>query len=230
MASSWAQRAAAGTGPTFVVLVFVGNSLSTAGTSGATHPRGAQLLADFERQANHPTNQTGTAMELLAFACLMVFAAHLYDVLRRRSAFTGAGVLAIVGAVTMLTVKLASGAPFFAAIYERQRLTPDSAVALNAMNGASFVLSWLPFAVFVGASAVALRDSGYIGRFLHVSGLVLGVAGVALAVIGSVDLESANPLAFLLGALWTLAAGTILTVWPDRVVAPAVTNELLVAA
>jgi hypothetical protein len=70
--------------------------------------------------------------------------------------------------------------------------------------------------VCVGATAVALRSSGHLGRFLAGSGVLLAVVGILLAVVGVADLNSANPIAFLLGALWTLAVGVVLTVWPDR--------------
>jgi hypothetical protein len=142
--TTWGRRAAAATGPAFVVLLFLGNGLSTSGMSTETHPSGAQVLSDFARQASHTTNRIGTAMELLAFLCLMVFIAHLYDVLRRRAAFAGAGALMVIGAVTMLAVKISSGAPFFAGVMEHDRLSPDAAIALNATSNAAFVISWVP--------------------------------------------------------------------------------------
>jgi hypothetical protein len=85
---------------------------------------------------------------------------------------------------------------------------------LSDINGAAFLVSWLPFALFVGCAALALQGIGHIGRPTTYIGLAAGVAGVGLGVWGLVDPVAASPLAFLVGMLWLMTVSIRLTVRP----------------
>jgi hypothetical protein len=133
----------------------------------------------------------------------------------------------------MLAIKLGSAGPGVALDLDRKTLSPQLAQLLNDMGGAAFVISWLPFAVFVGAAAWALYAVRLVGRPTAYTGLVLGVAGIPATIVGLKDIANANPIAFLLGLLWVFVVSVRLAVKPgvdeptpvsrpeDRVAVPA---------
>ncbi len=211
------DRIGAATGAAFVVMLFVGNTLSIAGTDQSTHPTGEQVLNVTAYQASSSGATVGILLEFLGLAAFIGFLGYLADVLRRRTADGQPNMsasVAVVAGTTMLAIKLAGAAPFLTLFLDRRQLSPQIALILNDMNGATFVLSWLPFAIFVGASAAALRRSGLIGRPTAYIGLFLGVAGLVLAMVGVHDSANATPVAFLLGLLWVLVISLQLAVKP----------------
>jgi len=204
----WLVRgAAATTGPLFVVLVLAGNTM-TESVSESEDP-----LASFAAQSSSVAAQWGIALDLLAFAAFAVFAGYLFDVLRRRDAFNMAGAVSVIAATIVLSVKLGAKAAYIAGLTEHGSLSAEGALALEASNNAAFVLHWLPFSLFVGAAAVALHGAGLVGRFGLVAGLVLGLLGVAAAVLGIFDPAGAIPIPFLLSLVWTLVVGVKLAVF-----------------
>lgn len=202
---TWVRRASAATGAVFVILTFAGNSLTESVIEPTSEPGPAQALEDFTAKAASSTAQAGLALELLGFVALTVFIGVLLDTLRRRHALGISGIVAGAAAAIMLSVKIASAAPYLAGLAHHAVLTPDTALALSLANGAGFVLCWLPFAVFVSATAVALHDAGVLGRLGTATGLLVGGLGIVAALGGVVDMASAMPVPFLLGCLWTLA-------------------------
>jgi hypothetical protein len=205
-----AGRVAPLSAPAFVVLVLAGNSLTE---TVATAPGDAAeaALATFAAKAEDPLVALGIVMELTGFVLLAVFTAWLVDALRRRAAFGVAGALAVIGAVLMLAVKLGSAAPYLTGVLRHASLSPESALLLSELNGAGFVIGWLPWALFVAAAAVALRRAGLLGRLGHVAGLGTGTLGVVAALAGVVVPQNANPLPFLAGLLWLAAVGVRVT-------------------
>jgi hypothetical protein len=103
-----------------------------------------------------------------------------------------------------------------ALVIDRKTLSPDIAQVLNDMNGYAFVVSWLPFAVFVGATAVALHQARLVGRPTVYIGAFLGVAGLALAFVGLKHPLDINPMGFMLGLLWVLVVSVRLAVKPGN--------------
>lgn len=200
---AWARRACAATGFAFVVLTFAGNSLTESVINPSAELSGQQALEDFAITASSTVAQVGLMMELLGFVALTVFVGFIVDTVRRRGAHSMAGVVAAVSATIMLAVKLGSGASYLAGLTYHSALTPDTALALTLTNDAAFVISWLPFAVFVLAAALALHTAGAIGRFGAGAGLVIGALGIPATLAGVTDTASALPVPFLLGCLWT---------------------------
>lgn len=198
-------------GPAFVVLVLAGNGLTETVTVTGGDP-GQDTLATFVAKAADPVVAVGTAMELVGFILLAGFAAWLVDALRRTSALGVAGVLALVGVVLLLAVKLGSAAPYLVGVVHHETLSPETALVLNELNGAGFVLGWLPWALFVAAAAVALHAAGLLGRVGHAAGLVVGGLGLVAAVAAAVVPGHANPLPFLAGLVWTLVVGVRVTI------------------
>jgi hypothetical protein len=125
----------------------------------------------------------------------------------------------------MLAVKLGSAAPLRVLGLDHGHISPQLAQVLNDMSGVAFVISWLPFAIFVAAAAAGLHRAAPVGRPTAYSGLVLGVAGLALSIAGVHDPLGANPLAFLLGLGWLLAVSVRLAVRPGTGTASGMTAE-----
>ena len=67
---------------------------------------------------------------------------------------------------------------------------------------------------------MALRESALVGKPTAYIGAFLGVAGVALAIVGLHDPFGANPVTFLLGLLWLLVVSVRLAVKPGTDSAP----------
>lgn len=233
MLTAWRERAGAASGAAFVVTIFVGNSLATAGQSQSTHPSGQEVLSDAARAASSTAATIGFLLEIIGFVLFMVFVGYLWGVLRRGTA--GAGIAAgttIVAAITMLAIKLGSASPIVALVLDRDHLDPQLAQLLNDINGAAFILSWLPFAVFVAALAVALYGAGLVGRPTAYIGLVVGVVGAGFAVFGLKEPLSANPMAFLAGMVWLVVVAIRFAVRPGgrAVAGQRVTDPALVGA
>jgi hypothetical protein len=211
------DRLGAVTGAAFVVLILVGNQMATAGSGQSAHPTGDQVLRDAAHEVSSASVTAGVALEVLGFAAFLVFLGYLADVLRhpsggrRGSIAAGAG---IVSGAVMVAVKLGSAAPIMTLWVDHSTISPQLALVLNDLGAVAFVISWLPFAVFVAGAAAALRRAGLVGRPTAYCGVVLGAAGLVLTIIGIHDPLSANPQAFLLGLLWLLAVSVRLAIRP----------------
>jgi hypothetical protein len=221
MLTTYRARAGAATGALFVVAIFVGNSLATAGQSQSSHASGQEVLSDASRAASSTSATIGFLLEVTGFVLFMIFVGYLWGVLRRDTGGrdTAAGT-SLVAAITMLAIKLGSAAPIIALTLDREHLSPELAQVLNDINGSAFIVSWLPFAVFVGSLAVALHVAGLVGRPTAYVGLVVGVVGAGFAVFGFKDPLGANPLAFLAGMLWLVVVAVRLAVRPSIRKAP----------
>ena len=209
------DRVWAATGALFVILVLVGNTMDTAGTSTDTHPTGEQVLKDLAHQAASTSARAGLMMEVLGFGVLMGFLGYLAAALRRREGtLTGFAGTALVAGITMLAVKLGSGAFILVSHMNRNDLEPGLARVLSDTGQALFVISWLPTAVFVGAAAVALHEAALVGRPTAVLGAVFGVAGVVLTLAALPDATGGNAIAYMLGLVWILVVSVRLAVRP----------------
>jgi|tagenome__1003787_1003787.scaffolds.fasta_scaffold20486818_1 hypothetical protein len=209
------NRLGATSGVLWFVLTMVGNTLNTAGTDQSAKPSGEQILADLQRTST--TADIGFAMELLGFLALLVFLGYLYATLRRTDEGTWLPATALVGGVTMIAIKLGSGAPLFAAMYRKDEITPDLARTLVDINSGAFWISWLPFAVLVTATAASLLSSHLVARPLAWTGVVFGVAGLVPAVSLPVALTDFGAAPFMLSYIWLAVIAAVLVFRPARV-------------
>jgi hypothetical protein len=217
MLASSRGRIGAALGAAFVVLIFIGNDMNTAGTKQSGHSSGVQVLKDVAHQHNSNGATVGFVLEILGFVAFFGFLGYLGGLLRRPGSparSRGPAVMALVAAATMLAIKLGSGVPMTVLDLDRHTLSPQLAQLLNDFGAAAFVLSWLPFAIFIGATAVALRAIGALGKPTAYIGLFLGVVGVPLTLVGLRDVTNANPMAFLLAMLWLVVVSVRLAVKP----------------
>jgi len=221
---SVADRVGAAAGAAYILLINVGNQLSSGNTQDA-HPSGAQDLADLGGQ---PTvvERVGFVLELAGFVAFMFFLGWLVSALRARGGAWGwlAGVAGVSG-VTMVAIKLGSIAPILAGGVDHAQLSPALARVLSDMNGSSFVVTFLPFGVFVLAAGGAMLATGLTGRVLGRSGVVIGALGIASPLIWQLDPVNTNFLPFLFGMLWTLCVGIRLAVWGPKHPQPTEADE-----
>lgn len=198
------DRIGALTGAAYVVLVLIGNPLSTAGPAGPRPgPHPSQLDIDYYRWlAGSTSGQLGLSLELLGFAAWVLFVGYLCTRVRAGGWLANA---ALVGGVVSIAVKVASGAPWFAAYGLRNDISPETARVLGDMNAVAFGLDWLPIGLFVACAAAAAMMAHVLGRVLGWSGVIAGTVAVVYTAFAGVHVMSASALPFLLCLLWTLA-------------------------
>jgi len=203
---SLADRIGAACGAAYILLILVGNQLSS-GASSDPHPSGAKDLADFA--ATPSVAQTvGFTMEVTGFLAFMFFLGWLVQALRQRGGAAPwlAGTAGIAGVIT-LAVKLASAMPIIAGELDHRELTPTLARLLSDMNGAAFVVTFLPYGVFVASAGMAFLATGFLGRVAGWSGVAIGALTVLVTLVSHIDPVNTNVMPFMAGLLWLLVIG-----------------------
>ena len=205
------DRCGALTGAAYVVLVTVGNTLSTDHSPGPhpAHPTGVQDIASLHWLAGSTSGQVGVTLEVLSFAALALFVGYLCTRIRAGGWLATA---ALASGAIAIAVKLASAAPMFAAYVLRDGISPEMARVLSDMNGAAFVVDWLPTGLFVACAAGAALATRTLGRTLGWGGVVAGAAAVIVTAITGVHVLTANALPFLICLLWILVVSVRLGV------------------
>jgi hypothetical protein len=201
----------------FVVALWVGNELATAGAGSMND--GPSVLAGVQR---HLTvgNAVGMALELLGFAAFVFFLGYLRE--RLRGAGDWLAGAAVVAAAVTVAIKVGSVAPVYADRLDAHRISGELALALYDIANGAFVISGLTFAIFVVAAALAgLSAAGRaMPRWLCWSGLVVGLPGLVTPILGLISPGTYNALPWLAQLLWTLALGIAWTVRASGVGAP----------
>ncbi|WP_162529702.1 hypothetical protein [Nocardioides caldifontis] len=200
-----ADRLAALGGTLFTVCVLAGNGLTETVVGSDDSPAGT--AADLAAQGASTAVRVGLGLELVGLLLAGGFAAAVAARGLGRAATRTAATVAAVAGGCLVAVKLASAAPYLAALSARDTLPDEVLHALVGTNEAAFVVTWLPAAVLVGATALVLHGTGVGGRLLRATGLVVAGAGLAAALVGSIDPSSAFPVPFLLGLVWIAVAG-----------------------
>src|SRR3954466_9004619 len=104
MLATTRDRIGAALGATFIVLIFIGNALNTAGTDQSGHPSGAQVLKDVVHEHASNGATVGFLLEILGFVAFFGFLGYLGDLFRRAGSAGQsriAAVTALIAAVTM---------------------------------------------------------------------------------------------------------------------------------
>jgi hypothetical protein len=210
-----ADRIGAACGAAYILLVLVGNQLAS-GSSTDPHPTGTKDLADF---AATPTlaQAVGFTMEIVGLLVFVPFLAWLVDALRRRGgpapwlggAAGGFGLL-------LLAVKVSSAMPIIAGELDHAELSPQTARVLSDMNGAAFVITFLPYGMFLATAGAAFLATGFLGRVAGWSGVVIGAVIVLATLATQADPVDTNVMPFLAGLLWLLVIGARLAIGGPR--------------
>jgi hypothetical protein len=225
------ERVGAASGAAYALLLMVGGSMLTAGTTDATKPTGDEALANWRHMAETGSVKLGLVLALLAFAAFAVFLSYLHGVLRRvEGPDSWLPTAAVVAGVLALVIKWGSAAYVGAAIGRTDELSPDLARTLTDLDNAAFWASLLPYAVFVGVSALVILRT----RFVHVAfgwiGLGLGVAGVVTSASFDVAQSDVGAAPYLLSVNWVLALSIALIVRGPRIATEPAATRVAVAA
>jgi hypothetical protein len=205
------DRLGAAAGGLWVVLALTGNGLTESDVAAQDTATGdlAQL-----RQLDEGAAAAGIALEVLGFAVLAFFIARLHGVLRdAEGPRAWLPTVAALAGVTMLAVKLGSGAALYAGVTLADELAPDAARLLLALNEAAFMLTFLPFGLLLVAAGLSALRSGALPRWLAWAALPPGLVAVAGSTLIGAD-GGPGVLGFLLGLLWVAATSVALTVRP----------------
>jgi hypothetical protein len=207
--TTWARVAAPVLGVGAVVLLNVGNELGKVGGGGSP-----DLHATPDEYADAVGSSRlgvlGIYLAVAGWLAIGGFFRVLAERLRGSPDGDRAARTVTAGGVLVAAVGVSGALPALAAkaMAADGDLTPELAKALNLVNAAVFVLSWLMVAVPMGVAAVvAMRRRG-LGRVLGWSGVIVAtlLAAASLAVWWVEDLV----LIWLLGMLWIAAVGIAL--------------------
>ena len=223
------HRLAALTGAAYVVLVMVGNAMSTDASPrpNPEHSPGQQNIDYLHWLAGSTSGQLGVTLELLGFAAWTLWVGYLCTRVRAGGWLATA---ALVGGATSIAVKLASAAPVLAAYVLRDAISPETARALDSMGAVAFVVHWLPTGLFVACAAGAALAARTLGRILGWGGVLAGGVTVVFAAVTSVHVDGANALPFLVCVLWILAVSVRLAIQRTPKVAPQATPDAVPVA
>jgi hypothetical protein len=208
-----------------VLLLVVGNEVGkVGGGSPDLHASAAEYTAAV---GSSRVVVVGIYLVVAGFLALTVFfrvfAERLRgtpDADRTARAITAGGVLAgalgVSGALPLLAVTAMAG---------DGDLTPELAKALQLMDDAVFVLSWLLVAVPMATAALVAMRRQVLGRMLGCSGAVIAalLAVASVAVWWTEDLV----MVWLLGLIWIAVAGIALARRAPRPVPPIVPDGLV---
>ncbi len=165
----------------------------------------ARWLAD-----NAPTTGTyaGAFLALIGLLAFVVFAAALYDVLRRSERErTWLPTAALGAALVSAAIKIGSAPALLAAFSVRNTVDPQLAKVLVEMNDYAFLLTWALDAVMLGAVAACALRTNALPRWLAIAAGGSSRRCCSPAVAGG---NQAPPFGFLLGFLWFVAASVVL--------------------
>lgn len=209
------DRLGALSGAAYVLLILIGNGIAS-GNDNDPHPSGASDLADFRSAANpSAVYVAGNVMEILGMLVLPFFVGWLAHRLAERGA-GWLGTVAALGAGITLAVKIASFMPMGAGIANAAAIDPTTARVLADMNGTGFVVTFLPFGIFLAAAGLGILASGLLGRVAGWAAVVIGALGIVLTLLSHVDPANTNPMPFVAGLLWLLVVSVRLGIWGPR--------------
>src|SRR3954466_15249154 len=83
MLATTRDRIGAALGAAFVVLIFIGNAMNTAGTDQSGHASGAQVLKDIAHQHASNGATVGFLLEIVGFVAFFGFLGYLGDLFSR---------------------------------------------------------------------------------------------------------------------------------------------------
>lgn len=205
MTRKWLSRFPAACGLLYVVIALVA---SGSGDDNAPNSNSSgQAIAAYA--AAHQAGPFAGLGEMVALLLLVVFAVALYTALGRGESGKETAVIALVGGVLTVAIKLGSFPAFFALYSAGQATDPAVGRAMMQMNAYAFVITLFTQALLLAAVAVGGLASGAIPRWLAATAAVLSVALVVSAPLFAT--KGFNPIE-LFWLAWVVAASVTLTI------------------
>jgi hypothetical protein len=210
-------RAAAACGALFTLGILIGDdTINRAGEAPNPLDRDDSLaaveryLANAAEASADGSYWVGRGFGTLSLVALLVFSAHVAREIRlREQASGGLSGLSLGAGMVAVTLGLVSCTAQFAAVARASEgIDPEIARAMLDFSGLTFVLMWLPIAVFMTSVAVAGKRHAMLPRWLTITTAVLAAAMfVGIAVM---PVSAAGFIAVMLGFLWFIAASIAL--------------------
>jgi hypothetical protein len=205
------ERLAAACGALYVVLLVGGDDFIN--PAGEPPEPDAKLsdVTTYLQKADSSSFWLGRSIGLLGLCALLVFAVYVSRRVREAEAGPGvlSGLVLAAGAVAVTMQLLAAPAQFAAVQGVGDGLDPQVAKTLLYAS-ASFHLSFLPLALFLGSIAAAGLRYGLLPRWLSISAVVLAVGLVAGLVGQPQEPAVVTYMAFALCLIWFVAASVVL--------------------
>ena len=206
-------RAAAACGALFTLGILIGDdTINRAGEAPNPLDRGDSLaaveryLANAAEASADGSYWVGRGFGTLALVALLVFSAHVAREIRLREQDSGSlsGLSLGAGMVAVALGLVSCTAQFAAVARASEGIDSEIARAMLDISGLTFVLMWLPIAVFMTSVAVAGKRHAMMPRWLTITTAVLAAAMfVGIAVM---PVSAAGFIAVMLGFLWFIAA------------------------
>jgi hypothetical protein len=212
------RRAAAACGALFTLGIVIGDdTINQAGEPPTPMDRPDDSLAEAEQYlasaaeaADGGSYWVGRGIGTLALVALLVFSVYVAREIRLREKASGllSGVALGAGLVAVTLGLMSCTAQFAAVARAGEGIDPEVARALLDLSGITFVLMWLPIAVFMTAVAMAGRRHALLPRWLTIS---TGVLAAALYVgLASMPVGAGGFVAVVLGFVWFIATSVSL--------------------
>ena len=174
-------RLGAGSGIAYVGLIVVAGQLGPAAGIPAVNASPWAIGAYITHHPPTTAQWAAVYLEVVALLALVVFVGYLWRVLSEADRDDGwlAGV-ALAGGLLSATIKLASLAAAFAALYRADDgISAQVATALIDTNNAAFALTWTTTALMLAATAAIALHTCVLPRWLGWSALATAVGLMA---------------------------------------------------
>lgn len=212
------RRAAAACGALFTLGIVIGDdTINRAGEPPTPMDRPEDSLAQVERYLASAAEASaggsywvGRGIGTLALVALLVFCVYVAREIRLRERDSGmlAGVSLGAGVAAVAMGLVSCTAQFAAVARASEGMDPAVARALLDLSGITFVLMWLPIAVFMASVALAGRRHALLPRWLTIATGVLAAA--LLLGLASMPATGIGFIAIVLGFVWFVAASVSL--------------------
>jgi hypothetical protein len=207
------RRAAAACGGLFTLGIVIGDdTINRAGEPPTPMDRADDSLAEVEHYlasaaeaAGSGSYWVGRGIGTLALVALLVFCVYVAREIHLREQDSGllAGVSLGAGIVAAALGMVSCTAQFAAVARAGEGIDPEIARALLDVSGLTFVLMWLPIAVFMSSVAMAGKRHALLPRWLTITTGVL--AAVLFLGLASMPASGVGFLGIVLGFLWFVA-------------------------
>jgi len=224
--SEWRRRTAAACGAFFTLGILIGDDgINRAGEAPSPFEGDDDSLGRVEDYLTKAADASadgsywvGRGIGTLALLALLVFSVYVAGLIRLREhpdELTSG--VALGAGVTAVGLGLVSCTAQFAVVSRATDIDHEVARALLDFSSITFVMMWLPIAVFMAAVAVAGRRHSLLPPWFTVT---TGVLAVALFIgLATMPLGNAGFVAIVLGFLWFIAASVVLARRATQVVA-----------
>ena len=188
MSDSRSDRLVAGAGILAAVLFVAGFVLAGVDSASSDSTR-AEVLATYSDDAVNGRQALGILLMALGGVSFLPFLSYLRGVVKRAAgdtsvlpgtAFAG-GVLLVGG---LIAGAVASGAVSAGAFFDSYRVDPDMAMIGAAAGWYLYGFAVMAGGVLIGATALAVRRSRLLPKWLTVVGYVIAVASVPAMLLG----------------------------------------------